>query len=363
MMKQKRRIFLFLFFLFSFTQLAFAENAATNGDIQDFATMLSEKYGVDPSYAYGTLAQAEYIPEIIEKITKPAEKMNWYRYREIIFTPERIQKGINFMDKNKRILDWEYREYGVPQSLIVAFLGVETKYGEVLGRYRVLDALATLAFRYPPRSKFFKKELASFILLAYTQQKNPTDFYGSYAGAMGMCQFMPSTYLYYAVAFQNQQYPDLYTNKPDIVFSVGNFLRQHGWDPEKPITAPAIVQGKRYQQILQPNTSLKPKYSLAQLKQYGITPATIVEGTHLKANLISLDAKTGPEFWLGFRNYFVIKHYNNSHLYAMSVYQLSQAIQKGYDELLAKRQADKQQKAEEKVQKETPRNTLDITKK
>jgi membrane-bound lytic murein transglycosylase B len=320
--------FIFIFLLLIFAQPCLSENVASKEQIQDFAKIVYKKYGIDPEYTQKILSEAQYLPNAIRISEKPYKKLTWDAYRKRMVTPERIRKGVNFWAQNKKILDEAHRKYGVQSSFIIAILGIETTYGENTGNTRVIDALSTFAFHHPRprRSQFFKDELAAFIDLAHKLHKDPIKIYGSLDGGMGMPQFMPSTYLKYAVDHGTHR-PDLFTNKRDIVFSVSNFFKKHGWDKDKPITSRAKVQGKQYEAILVSHPK-KPLYTVEQLKTYGVTPEGPISPDH-KANLISLDGKNG-EFWLGFRNYYVIKHYNNSHWYAMSVYQLSQAIAKEY---------------------------------
>jgi len=211
----------------------------------------------------------------------------------------------------------------VPPHIIVAILGVETLYGKHQGNYRVIDALSSLAFSYPRREKFFKKELAQFLLLTREENIDPLSIKGSYAGAMGQPQFMPSSYRYYAVDGTGNRKRDLLNSDADVIFSIANYFKQHGWQAKQDIVAPAIVKNSKYVAINA--AARKAKYPIKTLAKYDIRPLKPQPDARL-AGLIILNAKTQPEFWLGFNNFYVITRYNTSKLYAMAVYELAQEI-------------------------------------
>lgn len=261
--------------------------------------------------------------DIIAAITRPAESKPWYQYRPIFLTPERIRLGIDFMATNREALTRAEETYGIPAEIVTAIIGVETFYGRQAGGYRVLDALATLAFDYPPRSAFFLGELEQYLLLTQEEGIDPLAIKGSYAGAMGKPQFMPSSYRNFAVDFDGDQKRDLWNNTEDAIGSVARYLHDHGWQQKQAITSPASVEGDGYLAFL--DKGLAPKTPLGELRKSGIMSAANLP-EDLPAILIRLDGESAPEYWLGFNNFYVITRYNRSPLYAMAVYQLSEKI-------------------------------------
>jgi membrane-bound lytic murein transglycosylase B len=210
----------------------------------------------------------------------------------------------------------------VPAQVIVAIIGVETRYGGNKGSFRVIDALSTLGFDYPPRAAFFRKELKEFFLLAREQKQDPLTLIGSYAGAMGYGQFIPSSYRAYAIDYTNDNFADIWNNATDAIGSVANYFKRHGWKQGQPVIVRTRISDGYDDSIL--NDSLKPKHTVNSLAEKGYTPVTPL--AEQKANAIRLEGKKGTEFWMGLNNYYVITRYNHSRLYAMSVWQLSQKI-------------------------------------
>jgi membrane-bound lytic murein transglycosylase B len=264
-------------------------------------------------------------------MSRPAEKkLAWYEYRRIFLTQSRIEGGVAFWNRHADVLTQAEKAYGVDAQVIVAIIGVETRYGGNTGKYRVLDALTTLAFDYPPRSKFFRSELEQYLLMARADHIDLLGTKGSYAGAMGYGQFMPSSYQRYAVDFDHDGKRDLWDSPMDIVGSVANYLHEHGWDPGAPVTMRASVTGTRYESVIK--KGLKPETSVRKLRAEGITPSKPLPNDTLAA-LISLDQENGPEYWLGLNNFYVITRYNHSPLYAMAVYQLSEEIRQARERM------------------------------
>jgi membrane-bound lytic murein transglycosylase B len=260
---------------------------------------------------------------ILDAISRPAEKrLTWKEYRKIFVTQSRTTKGVKFWKENKETLARAEQEFGVPAQVIVAIIGVETRYGSNKGSYRVIDALSTLGFDYPPRATFFRKELKEFFLLAREQKQDPLGLIGSYAGAMGYGQFIPSSYRAYAIDYTNDDFADIWNNPTDAIGSVANYFKRHGWKKDQPVIVRARIGSEYNEEIL--NDSLKPKHTVASLLTQGYTP--IEPLTEQTANVIRLQGKNGAEFWMGLQNYYVITRYNHSRLYAMAVWQLSQAI-------------------------------------
>lgn len=261
--------------------------------------------------------------DIIAAITRPAESKPWFKYRLIFLTPERIRLGIDFMATNREALARAEEVYGIPPEIVTAIIGVETFYGRQAGGYRVLDALATLAFDYPPRSAFFLGELEQYLLLTQEEGIDPLALTGSYAGAMGKPQFMPSSYRNFAVDFDGDQKRDLWNNTEDAIGSVARYLHEHGWEQKQAVAAPASVEGDGYQAFV--DKGLAPKTPLGELRRSGVVAAASLP-EDLPAALIRLEGESAPEYWLGFNNFYVITRYNRSPLYAMAVYQLSEEI-------------------------------------
>lgn len=268
-------------------------------------------------------AEASKKQNIIDAISRPAEKtLTWAEYRKIFLTASRIEKGVEFWDANEATLAKAEAEFGVPAQVIVAIIGVETRYGGNKGSYRVIDALSTLGFDYPPRATFFRKELKEFFLLAREQKQNPLDLIGSYAGAMGYGQFIPSSYRAYAIDYTEDGFADIWNNSTDAIGSVANYFRRHGWKKGEPVVVRMRVSDNYDDSIL--NDSLKPKHTVASLLEKGYIPVESL--AEQEANAIRLDGEKGTEFWMGLNNYYVITRYNHSRLYAMAVWQLSQEI-------------------------------------
>lgn len=274
-------------------------------------------------------AEAEKKQSILDAISRPAEgTLQWKSYRKIFLDGKRAGKGVDFWQKNQAALDEASEKYGVPPEIIVAIIGVETRYGRIMGSYRVLDALSTLAFDYPKRSKFFTKELKHYLRLTREQQQDPLALKGSYAGAMGYGQFMPSSFRAYAVDFDGDKIADIWKNKRDAIGSVANYFKNHGWRTGEPVVARAALE-QNFQGELA-NQSLKPKYTVASLREAGFTPLIDVPGDYT-SSLVKLEGAKGTEYWLGLHNFYVITRYNHSRMYAMAVYQLAQKIRQQYD--------------------------------
>jgi membrane-bound lytic murein transglycosylase B len=270
------------------------------------------------------LAEAEPQPKIIDLMTRPAEKVTpWWQYHDNFLTPERIDLGVEFWNEHREILEHVAAERGVPPEYIIAIIGVETRYGRSTGKFRVLDALATLAFDYPPRSDFFKSELEQFLLLINEDKLNPATTTGSYAGAMGAPQFMPSTYRHYAIDADADNKRDLWGDWDDIIASVANYLQDKGWEPGGPVIAEAHLDPDPTFQFNPGKVDLNE--TVDDLNAHGVQIDPPLPGT-TPAVLIAAEQKDGPAYRVGFKNFYVITRYNGSARYAMSVYDLAQAI-------------------------------------
>lgn len=319
----------FLSLLLMFPLAALAGDYASRPEMQAFARELAEEGGFDESELLSILGQAEYQQSVIDSISRPAEKeLTWAEYQDIFLTGERTRAGAKFMSEHHEALTEAYRVYGVPPVIVAAIIGVETLYGKFSGDYRVVDALATLCFDYPPRSRFFCGQLKAFIRLVSEEGKPATSFKGSYAGAMGLGQFIPSSYLHYAVDFDGDGFRDIWANPTDAIGSVANYLKEHDWQRDAGVALP--VEGAGVPQGIF-NVSLKPGKTIAELEGMGMVAA--LDGLDRKQQVtpLRLVGKQGDEFWIGMRNFYAITRYNHSELYAMAVYQLSEDLKEAAD--------------------------------
>jgi membrane-bound lytic murein transglycosylase B len=266
-------------------------------------------------------------PDIIKAISNPAEAKPWFQYRKIFLTESRIKGGVAFWKRHAKVLARAYKVYGVAPEYIVAIIGVETRYGKYKGHYPVIEALTTLAFDYPKRGRFFRRELEQYLLLTREEKINPLKLKGSYAGAMGGPQFISSSYRRYAVDFDNDGKRDLLNNTTDMIGSVANYFHVHGWRRGAPVTTRALIKGTVFRSLLK--LGVKPHTSLYRMKRYGVVPKGGLTDEHIAA-IIELETKKGHEYWLGMNNFYVITRYNRSPLYAMAVHQLAREIARRY---------------------------------
>lgn len=314
-----RNLLLFVLFFLSFHLAAQVNQEAVNQFVRDF----SEKHDVTVESVKAILDQATYQEEIIAKISRPAEgTMTWGRYRKIFITDERANAGLKFWEENEEALNKVSTDSGIPVEIILGIIGVETYFGKIKGDYKVLDALYTLSFAYPKRSKFFKSELDHFLVLAGEEDLDAKNIKGSYAGAMGYSQFMPSSYRAYAKSFDKDGTRDLMDSPEDAIASVANYLKVHRWKKGQPITTKA----KKTRAISNLNKQvLRPKNKVSDYTAIGFESSDALD-PNLPATMILLENETETEYWFGLYNFYVITRYNHSKLYAMAVYQLSQSI-------------------------------------
>ena len=295
--------------------------------LSPFIDVMVEQYQFDRESLTALLQQGTVQESILDAMSRPAEKrLSWHRYRNIFLTNSRIEGGIDFWNQHQTVLQRAEDQYGVPAEIIVAIIGVETRYGGNSGSYRVLDALVTLGFHFPKRAEFFKKELQEYLLLCREEGLDPLALKGSYAGAMGWSQFIASSYRHYAVDGDQDGKRDLWNSPDDIIFSIANYFSQHGWKSGEPISSPATVEGDQYQSVL--TSGLKPTLSVAEILQKQVHTDDSLPAD-APAKLLELEQPETMEYWLALHNFYVITRYNHSHLYAMAVYQLSQAIKQG----------------------------------
>lgn len=292
--------------------------------VQGFIDEMVAKHGFVRTDLVALFDKVEPRERIIQLMTTPAEGKPWYKYRPIFVNAARIDGGVQFWRDNNAALTRAEQQYGVPAEIIIAIIGVETRYGGNMGGFPVIDALATLAFDYPPRAAYFRSELEQFLLLTREEQLDPLAPKGSYAGAMGEAQFMPSSYRKYSVDFDGDGRRDLWHSTSDAIGSIGHYLSGYGWQRAQAIATPAQVTGDGYQRVLDLKP-VKPSHTIAELQALGVRPTTPVDKDQL-ASLLRFETETGEEHWLGLDNFYVITRYNHSHRYAMAVYQLSQEI-------------------------------------
>ncbi len=324
----------FIFVLSLFVAPVASALEITAGDYQgreDVAAFV-QRIAAETSYTEEELvdlfASVEKQEHLFAKLDRPAEKeLQWYQYKGIFIKDRRIDLGVKFWRENRELLAEVSEKTGVPAEIIVAIIGVETFYGIYRGKDPVFDSLVTLAFDYPRRAKFFSVELEQFLLLAKEQGFDARALRGSYAGAMGMPQFISSSYRNYAIDFDQDGQTNLFDSIPDIAGSVANYFVKHGWQRDGRVARPLEVTDGNLADSLEPG--VKPSYNWAELKQKGLVSQFTISDETLVA-LVRLEQKDHAEYWVGFQNFYVITRYNHSELYAMAVYQLAKLISHEY---------------------------------
>jgi membrane-bound lytic murein transglycosylase B len=292
-------------------------------DVQDFIQQMADRHGFEPAELDQVFMRVETRPSIIGVMTRPAEKSkSWHEYRALFLTDKRIAQGLETSRRQAGPLSMA-AQFGVPAQYLLAIAGVETSYGEITGRHRVIDALATLAFDYPPRSKYFRGELEQFLLMTREESLDPLAPTGSYAGAMGIPQFMPTSFRNWAVDGDGNGHRDLWGSWPDVFASIGNYLKSHGWRAGEPAMARADVTGADLAGLELGGIALTE--TVGSLRRRGVKfDATLPDSA--PAVLIQLSGAAGPEFRVGFTNFYVITRYNRSQLYASAVSDLADAL-------------------------------------
>jgi len=318
-MMVKMRIALILLF---FLLLGTASANEPHPGAEAFVERAVAEHDLDPELVRAVLADARYQQAIIDAITRPAESKPWYRYRPIFLTESRTAGGVDFWLAHRDLLQAVSERFGVPIEIIVAIVGVETNYGGNTGSYRVIDALATLGFYFPRRAAFFASELGHFLSLAQEEDLPVHEVRGSYAGAMGIGQFISSSYRAYAVDFDGDGRRDLWRSLPDALGSVANYLADHGWNEGEGLVLPveAMPAG------VEASPGLRPDFTLGELEARGVVVRRSGEADETPVTLIALETENGTEHWVGLNNFHVITRYNRSPLYAMAVTQLADAI-------------------------------------
>jgi membrane-bound lytic murein transglycosylase B len=299
-------------------------NYAQRDDVKEFINEMIKKHHFDRNDLEQWFSKAKKLDGVLESISKPAEKiLTWKQYRPIFIKQKRIRMGREFMKKHHDLLARAEKETGVPAHIIAAVIGVETYYGRHRGRTSVFDSLTTLGFDYPPRSNFFKNELEQFLLLAREEDIDVSTIRGSYAGAMGMPQFISSSYRRYAVDFDGDGKRDLWNSEADVIGSVANYFKVHGWQRDGDVIQQARVSHRPKDATRE---KLRPHTSIGDFRKQGvITDKPYADD--VMATLITLEGAKGTEYWFGLKNFYVITRYNHSALYAMAVYELSQKLE------------------------------------
>ncbi|WP_263146671.1 lytic murein transglycosylase B [Pseudomonas sp. RIT-PI-AD] len=292
--------------------------------VAEFVAEMTRDYGFAGEQLVGLFREVERKQAILDAISRPAERVKpWKEYRPIFITDARVQKGVDFWNRHADALARAEKEYGVPAQVIVAIIGVETFYGGNTGNYRVIDALSTLSFDYPPRAPFFRQQLKEFLLLAREEQVDPLALKGSYAGAMGLPQFMPSSFRAYAVDFDGDGHINIWSDPVDAIGSVASYFKRHGWVPGQPVVSRAQVRGERVDEGL--TAGLDPVKTVGELRGLGWASADALRD-ETPVTAFRLEGEAGPEYWLGLPNFYVITRYNRSAMYAMAVHQLSDLL-------------------------------------
>ena len=291
-------------------------------EYEGFIDEMAGKHGIERASLRRLFARIKPQPSIIRAMNAPSTSRPWYEFRKNHVNAMHINGGAKFWLKHAATLERAALDFGVPEDIITATIGIETHYGGYTGNFRIIDALATLAFDYPKRAGFFRDELEQFVLMGEETSLDLAGLRGSYAGAMGMPQFMPSSYRKYAVDFDGDGQRNLWSSVPDVIGSVANYYKSHEWQSGEAVVVPASVTNT-------PNSALTdditPKMPIGEFRKLGIEPTTSVSDDALAA-LLPLENENGMQYWFGFKNFYVITRYNRSTNYAMAVYEIAQGI-------------------------------------
>lgn len=318
--------------LFLFMHDVRADNTAflKRDAVRAYIRQVSVEHDLDQNRIAGLFARLESQADILEAISSPAEfTLTWGQYRPIFIKPKRIAAGREFLGEHRVLFEQAEEVYGVPANIIAAIIGVETFFGRITGKHSVLESLATLAFDYPPRAEFFLSELTEFLVLSEAEGWNALAVKGSYAGAMGMPQFISSSYRQYAVDFDDDGKRDLFDNPADVIGSVANYLAQHGWQRDMPVVERwSFAAGKRQVLATLTRQGLRPVIAADTLRAAGFDTDNLARGTSegTRASVMLLEGSEGMEGWVGYNNFYAITRYNHSHLYAMAVFQLAETL-------------------------------------
>lgn len=299
-------------------------------EVDQFIRSMVESHDYDQTALERLFDQVQYSQAVIDAITRPAEKLPWYKYKEIFLTEDRINGGVEYWQRYVEDLRAAEDRFGVPPEFIVAIIGVETRYGIHAGRHRVIDSLTTLAFDYPKRADFFRRELEQFLLLTREQDVDPLAIKGSYAGAMGIPQFISSSYRHYGIDFDGDGQVNLWNDNADAIGSVASYFKKHGWQAGEPVIFPVEAMSAD-RKIASDNP--KPDRSYAEIRQAGVLVNADLNA-ETKVVLLRFETVGGENYWLGLNNFYVITRYNHSSLYALAVHLLAQEIKYRYQRTL-----------------------------
>ena len=314
-------------FILTMSTVLQAQSYNQREDVKQFIQKMVNKHQFDEELLNYWLENVKQQKTALDAIARPAEgRLTWAKYRKIFLTHKRIKQGVAFWRENKDLLAKAEKEFGVPAQIIVGILGVETFYGRRIGNYPVLDALVSLGFDYPPRGKFFRSELEHFLLMAREEKTDPRLLKGSYAGAMGMPQFISSSFREYAIDFDGDKKRDLWQSKADVIGSVANYFKRHGWKVGQDIASRASVPASA---VALASKKMRPHTPIKTYLAAGVSALKPLD-KNTPATLLELDGNMGMEYWLTLNNFYVITRYNHSPLYAMAVYQLGQAVATDY---------------------------------
>ena len=310
------------------------EAFAQTPEVQAFIAEMVQQHQFKPEELTRLFSEVKIKQSILNAMARPAEGKPWRDYRPLFIEPRRIAGGMRFWATHEAVLQRAEAQYGVPAALIVAIIGIETFYGRNTGSFRVMDALSTLAFAYPKRAPFFRKELEHYLLLSREAEFDPLSIKGSYAGAMGISQFMPSSYRQYGVDFDADGHRDLWRNPADAIGSVGHYLQGYGWERDAPVL-------EQVRSANDPGKNLAGRgwnYRIPIKQWAGVGVSTNNTTSEAEAMLFELASENGPEYWLGLKNFYVITRYNRSFHYAMAAWELSQTLEKARAEARASTQ-------------------------
>jgi len=304
-----------------------AERYADRPEARQFIDEMSQKHGFDKDALTYLFRRAEYLPSVIKYISPPKDPgvRSWQRYRGRFIEPVRIKAGLAFWNRHEATIKAASDKYGVPEEIIVGIIGVETIYGRNTGNYQALSALSTLAFDYPRRAELFRGELEALLLMAREQHRDPLDYQGSYAGALGLPQFLPSSVRNYAVDFDGDGQIDLLNSPADAIGSVARYMQMHGWESGAPVTVRASLEAGANLPPLIAN-DINPAFDAATLASHGVKAADGSAPSGKAAFVELVTPGEDSEYWLGYQNFYVITRYNRSSFYAMSVFQLGEAV-------------------------------------
>jgi membrane-bound lytic murein transglycosylase B len=313
-----------------------ADGYAGRPEVRAFVQEMSIKHGLDSDTLLQLFRHAQYQPAVIRAIMPPRNPRvrSWRAYRPRYVNEDRISNGVRFWRAHASVFEAAEQRYHVPQEIMAAIIGVETIYGRITGGFQTLSALSTLAFDYPARAKLFRQELEELLLLAQEKGRSAITFKGSYAGAIGLPQFLPSSYRRFAVDFDGDGKVELLESPADAIASVGNYLQEHGWRKEGRIAIPAIVPPEA---ISLADGDVLPKYSVEELSERGISTSAPTSGDEKCALIDLVTPDQATEYWLGFENFYVLTRYNRSSFYAMAVFHLAKALRDARPELIARR--------------------------